>query len=122
MDQSDTGSTGIFSRRTNQIQEARVYSHDGPLGRRKRGYVLTTDHSDVSLTSGVCKLRLLSLPKVSKVPLDKVRRKRESACKGDAPAFSLLLKNEAVPPGTASRDGARPNPARTRPPSARVCR
>eukprot|EP00959_Pyramimonas_sp_CCMP1952_P366665 7679161-Pyramimonas_sp.AAC.2 len=26
---------GIFSRRTNQMQEARVYSHDGPIRRRK---------------------------------------------------------------------------------------
>eukprot|EP00976_Prorocentrum_cordatum_P007598 151764-Prorocentrum_minimum.AAC.1 len=26
--------------------EARVYSHGGPLGRRKRGYILTADHSD----------------------------------------------------------------------------
>eukprot|EP00959_Pyramimonas_sp_CCMP1952_P022796 479092-Pyramimonas_sp.AAC.1 len=29
--QSDTGSAGIFSRRTNQIQGLRVYSHDGPI-------------------------------------------------------------------------------------------
>eukprot|EP00976_Prorocentrum_cordatum_P062787 1176855-Prorocentrum_minimum.AAC.3 len=28
------------------MQEARVYSHDGPIGRRKRGYILTTDQSD----------------------------------------------------------------------------
>eukprot|EP00976_Prorocentrum_cordatum_P072330 1180672-Prorocentrum_minimum.AAC.2 len=75
MDQSDAGSAGIFSRRTHQTQEAwtpeaRVYSHDGPIrrrkrgyiyshlsmfiiiiiigpiGRRKRGYILTTDQSD----------------------------------------------------------------------------
>eukprot|EP00976_Prorocentrum_cordatum_P114659 1195879-Prorocentrum_minimum.AAC.2 len=32
MDQSDAGSTSIFSRWTNQTQEARVYSHDGPIG------------------------------------------------------------------------------------------
>eukprot|EP00959_Pyramimonas_sp_CCMP1952_P359914 7535893-Pyramimonas_sp.AAC.1 len=33
MDQSDAGSAaaGIFSRWTNQMQEARVYSHDGPI-------------------------------------------------------------------------------------------
>eukprot|EP00976_Prorocentrum_cordatum_P062779 1176847-Prorocentrum_minimum.AAC.5 len=30
-DQSDAGSAGIFSRRTNQTQEAWVYSHDGPI-------------------------------------------------------------------------------------------
>eukprot|EP00976_Prorocentrum_cordatum_P067487 1178767-Prorocentrum_minimum.AAC.1 len=30
--QSDAGSMGIFSRWTNQTQEARVYSHDGPIG------------------------------------------------------------------------------------------
>eukprot|EP00976_Prorocentrum_cordatum_P085399 1186071-Prorocentrum_minimum.AAC.1 len=72
-DQSDAGSAGIFSRRTNQTQEARVYSpdgpirltltcspacrsarrrtsavysHDGPIRRRKRRYILTTDQSD----------------------------------------------------------------------------
>eukprot|EP00976_Prorocentrum_cordatum_P118099 1196411-Prorocentrum_minimum.AAC.4 len=33
-------------RRTNQTQEARVYSHDGPIRRRRRGYILTTDQSD----------------------------------------------------------------------------
>eukprot|EP00976_Prorocentrum_cordatum_P008282 165671-Prorocentrum_minimum.AAC.1 len=38
-DQSDAGNVGIFPRRTNRIQEARVYSHDGPIGRRKRGYI-----------------------------------------------------------------------------------
>eukprot|EP00959_Pyramimonas_sp_CCMP1952_P295413 6178720-Pyramimonas_sp.AAC.1 len=32
MDRSDAGSTGIFSRWTNQTQGARVYSHDGPIG------------------------------------------------------------------------------------------
>eukprot|EP00976_Prorocentrum_cordatum_P013886 277189-Prorocentrum_minimum.AAC.1 len=31
----------------NQTQEARVYSHDGPIRHRKRGYVLTTDQSDI---------------------------------------------------------------------------
>eukprot|EP00959_Pyramimonas_sp_CCMP1952_P116667 2438505-Pyramimonas_sp.AAC.1 len=35
--QSDAGSAGIFSRRTNQTQEARVYySHDGPTCSRDR--------------------------------------------------------------------------------------
>eukprot|EP00959_Pyramimonas_sp_CCMP1952_P350739 7348366-Pyramimonas_sp.AAC.1 len=29
-----------------KTQETRVYSHDGPIIRRKRGYILTTDHSD----------------------------------------------------------------------------
>eukprot|EP00959_Pyramimonas_sp_CCMP1952_P065055 1358360-Pyramimonas_sp.AAC.1 len=28
--------TGIFSRRTNRTQDAWVYSHDGPIGRRTR--------------------------------------------------------------------------------------
>eukprot|EP00959_Pyramimonas_sp_CCMP1952_P191791 4010572-Pyramimonas_sp.AAC.1 len=54
------GSAGIFSRRTNRTSEAWVYTHDGPIGRRKRGYthdgpigrrnrgyILTTDQSDV---------------------------------------------------------------------------
>eukprot|EP00976_Prorocentrum_cordatum_P059543 1175544-Prorocentrum_minimum.AAC.2 len=46
MDQSDAGSVGIFSRWTNQMQEAWVYSHDGPIRHRKRGYILTMDQSD----------------------------------------------------------------------------
>eukprot|EP00959_Pyramimonas_sp_CCMP1952_P252784 5280951-Pyramimonas_sp.AAC.1 len=29
-DQLDAGHEGIFSRRTNQTQDTRVYSHDGP--------------------------------------------------------------------------------------------
>eukprot|EP00959_Pyramimonas_sp_CCMP1952_P404667 8480799-Pyramimonas_sp.AAC.2 len=33
----------IFSRRTNQTQEAQVYSRDRPIRHRKRGYILTTD-------------------------------------------------------------------------------
>eukprot|EP00976_Prorocentrum_cordatum_P075329 1181864-Prorocentrum_minimum.AAC.2 len=42
------GCVGItpLSRRTNQMQEAWVYSHDGPIRRRKRGYILMTDQSD----------------------------------------------------------------------------
>eukprot|EP00959_Pyramimonas_sp_CCMP1952_P047156 984354-Pyramimonas_sp.AAC.1 len=32
-DQSDAGSADMFSRRTNQPLEARVYSHDGPIRR-----------------------------------------------------------------------------------------
>eukprot|EP00976_Prorocentrum_cordatum_P041101 834337-Prorocentrum_minimum.AAC.1 len=46
MDQSDAGSMGIFPRWTNQTQEARGYSHDGPIRRRKHGYIPTTDQSD----------------------------------------------------------------------------
>eukprot|EP00976_Prorocentrum_cordatum_P070915 1180118-Prorocentrum_minimum.AAC.1 len=45
-DQSDTGSAGIFSRRTNRTQKAKVYSHGGPIRRRKRKYILTADQSD----------------------------------------------------------------------------
>eukprot|EP00959_Pyramimonas_sp_CCMP1952_P413164 8657810-Pyramimonas_sp.AAC.1 len=37
---------GIFSRRTNRTQEARACSRDGPIGRGKRGYILTTYQSD----------------------------------------------------------------------------
>eukprot|EP00976_Prorocentrum_cordatum_P055996 1129688-Prorocentrum_minimum.AAC.1 len=33
------------------MQEARVYSHDGPIGRRKREYTLTTDRSDAGSAS-----------------------------------------------------------------------
>eukprot|EP00976_Prorocentrum_cordatum_P077874 1182861-Prorocentrum_minimum.AAC.3 len=32
---------------TNRTREARVYSHDGPIRRRKRGYIRTTGQSDV---------------------------------------------------------------------------
>eukprot|EP00959_Pyramimonas_sp_CCMP1952_P273894 5725026-Pyramimonas_sp.AAC.1 len=46
MDQSDTGSMGIFSRRTHQTQEAWVYSQEGPIRRRKCGYILRRDQSD----------------------------------------------------------------------------
>eukprot|EP00976_Prorocentrum_cordatum_P064877 1177670-Prorocentrum_minimum.AAC.1 len=49
-DQSDTRSTGIFSRRTNQTQETRVYSHGGPIRHRKHGYIFTTDQSDTGNT------------------------------------------------------------------------
>eukprot|EP00959_Pyramimonas_sp_CCMP1952_P395306 8283097-Pyramimonas_sp.AAC.1 len=44
--ESDAGSAGIFSRRTNRTQEVRVYSHDGPSRRGKCGYILTTDQTD----------------------------------------------------------------------------
>eukprot|EP00976_Prorocentrum_cordatum_P068418 1179125-Prorocentrum_minimum.AAC.2 len=45
-DQSNAGSVGIFSRRTNQTQEVWVYSHDGPIKLRKCGYILTMNQSD----------------------------------------------------------------------------
>eukprot|EP00959_Pyramimonas_sp_CCMP1952_P337000 7056996-Pyramimonas_sp.AAC.1 len=35
VDQSDSGSAGMYSRRTNLIQEARIYSHNGPIRFRK---------------------------------------------------------------------------------------
>eukprot|EP00959_Pyramimonas_sp_CCMP1952_P006937 144821-Pyramimonas_sp.AAC.1 len=35
-----------FSRWTNQTHDTRVYSHEGPIKRRKRGYILTKDQSD----------------------------------------------------------------------------
>eukprot|EP00976_Prorocentrum_cordatum_P082579 1184868-Prorocentrum_minimum.AAC.2 len=43
---------GIFSRRTNRTQEARVYSHDGSIGHSERGYILTTDQSD-TVSAGI---------------------------------------------------------------------
>eukprot|EP00959_Pyramimonas_sp_CCMP1952_P044598 931785-Pyramimonas_sp.AAC.1 len=49
MDQSDAGSAGMFSRQTNRtlsVERCSPYSHDGPIRRRKRGYILTTDQSD----------------------------------------------------------------------------
>eukprot|EP00976_Prorocentrum_cordatum_P057856 1165860-Prorocentrum_minimum.AAC.1 len=50
--QSDAGSAGIFSRRTNQPQAAQVYSHGGPISRRKRRYILTADQSAAG-TAGI---------------------------------------------------------------------
>eukprot|EP00976_Prorocentrum_cordatum_P084810 1185809-Prorocentrum_minimum.AAC.2 len=58
-DQSDAGSAGIFSQRTNHNTHGTalyirrkvrtwVYSHGGPIRRRKRRYILTTDQSDLS--------------------------------------------------------------------------
>eukprot|EP00959_Pyramimonas_sp_CCMP1952_P153085 3202273-Pyramimonas_sp.AAC.1 len=44
--QSDKASASIFSRRTNQTQEAQVYSHDGPIRQSKHKYILTTEQSD----------------------------------------------------------------------------
>eukprot|EP00976_Prorocentrum_cordatum_P092677 1189054-Prorocentrum_minimum.AAC.2 len=41
----ETQNPGIFSRRTNHTQGARVNSHNGPIRRRKRGYILTADQS-----------------------------------------------------------------------------
>eukprot|EP00976_Prorocentrum_cordatum_P067049 1178565-Prorocentrum_minimum.AAC.1 len=37
---------GIFSRWTHQMQEAQVYSHDGPIRCRKRRSILTMDQSE----------------------------------------------------------------------------
>eukprot|EP00959_Pyramimonas_sp_CCMP1952_P327776 6862337-Pyramimonas_sp.AAC.1 len=37
---------GIFARWTNQVQAARAYSHDGPIGRKQRGHILMMDQSD----------------------------------------------------------------------------
>eukprot|EP00959_Pyramimonas_sp_CCMP1952_P469757 9495503-Pyramimonas_sp.AAC.2 len=39
-DQSEAGRAGMFSRRTNQRQDAQVCSHGEPIRRRKRGYIL----------------------------------------------------------------------------------
>eukprot|EP00959_Pyramimonas_sp_CCMP1952_P196459 4107600-Pyramimonas_sp.AAC.1 len=36
----------MFSRRPNQTLEARVYSHDEPIGHWKRGHILMTNQSD----------------------------------------------------------------------------
>eukprot|EP00959_Pyramimonas_sp_CCMP1952_P017271 366685-Pyramimonas_sp.AAC.1 len=41
MDQSDAGSMGRFPRWTDHMQEAWVYSHDGPVRCRKHGYIRT---------------------------------------------------------------------------------
>eukprot|EP00976_Prorocentrum_cordatum_P061504 1176335-Prorocentrum_minimum.AAC.1 len=46
----------------NQTRDARVYSHDGPIRRRKRGYILTTDQSDKEST--VCELALDHQPRM----------------------------------------------------------
>eukprot|EP00976_Prorocentrum_cordatum_P096505 1190597-Prorocentrum_minimum.AAC.2 len=50
MDQSDAGSAGIFSQWTNQMQEARVYSHNRICrcreGRARHGHC-GIDHRDL---------------------------------------------------------------------------
>eukprot|EP00976_Prorocentrum_cordatum_P115382 1196000-Prorocentrum_minimum.AAC.4 len=46
------GSTGTFSRRTNQTQKTWVYSHGGPIRCRKRRYILTADQSD-AVSAGI---------------------------------------------------------------------
>eukprot|EP00976_Prorocentrum_cordatum_P081271 1184330-Prorocentrum_minimum.AAC.1 len=43
--QSYAGSEGIFSQRTNDTQNARVYSHNEKIVRRNRGYILVTNQS-----------------------------------------------------------------------------
>eukprot|EP00976_Prorocentrum_cordatum_P008087 161055-Prorocentrum_minimum.AAC.2 len=44
---------GIFSRRTHQTKDARVYSHNGPIGRRMHGYILTTDPVGCTRCAGI---------------------------------------------------------------------
>eukprot|EP00976_Prorocentrum_cordatum_P109089 1194961-Prorocentrum_minimum.AAC.3 len=58
--QSDARSAGLFSRRTNQMQEARAYSHDVPIRGRKRGYILITDQSEARIT-GSCPCKSYTL-------------------------------------------------------------
>ena len=62
-DQSDVGSGGIFARRTNRTREAGVYSHDGPIGRRKPGSLTTVGlcsgtHLSMDLQNYVCITKL----------------------------------------------------------------
>eukprot|EP00959_Pyramimonas_sp_CCMP1952_P308765 6461883-Pyramimonas_sp.AAC.5 len=57
MDQSEAGSAGSLSQRTNLTQEARVYSHDGPIRRINRGYILTMDRSDAGSAGIFCARR-----------------------------------------------------------------
>eukprot|EP00959_Pyramimonas_sp_CCMP1952_P048617 1015275-Pyramimonas_sp.AAC.1 len=44
------GGLGCTPLWTNQTQESRVYSHDGPIRCRKRGYILTMDGVDDAQT------------------------------------------------------------------------
>eukprot|EP00976_Prorocentrum_cordatum_P065118 1177778-Prorocentrum_minimum.AAC.3 len=37
---------GCHMAQPNQMREVRVYSHNEPIGHRKRGYILTMDQSD----------------------------------------------------------------------------
>eukprot|EP00976_Prorocentrum_cordatum_P094900 1189969-Prorocentrum_minimum.AAC.2 len=37
---------GAVREATNRRQDARIYSHDGPIGGRMRGYILMTDQSE----------------------------------------------------------------------------
>eukprot|EP00976_Prorocentrum_cordatum_P051439 1038840-Prorocentrum_minimum.AAC.1 len=51
MGQSNAGSVSIFSQRTKQTQGARVYSHNGPIKRREREYILTMDQANAGSAS-----------------------------------------------------------------------
>eukprot|EP00959_Pyramimonas_sp_CCMP1952_P086544 1810341-Pyramimonas_sp.AAC.1 len=56
LNQSDAGSAGIFSRRTDRTQDVRVYSHDGPIGHRKRGDNLMPKTQSLTRTLLACRL------------------------------------------------------------------
>eukprot|EP00959_Pyramimonas_sp_CCMP1952_P162160 3390432-Pyramimonas_sp.AAC.1 len=65
-DQSDAGSAGIFSRRTNRTQEVRAYSHNGPVRlalktvdevtESARGFSGQRSLAPLAHTPGICSL------------------------------------------------------------------
>eukprot|EP00976_Prorocentrum_cordatum_P062112 1176582-Prorocentrum_minimum.AAC.1 len=103
-DPSDAGSAGIFSRRTrhgvlrrasrwsNQTQKARVYSHDGPIRRRKRGHILTTDQSDTG-SAGIFSRRTNQIQEARAYshdgPIEQRRRTRAPPVRRLSPPFCV---------------------------------
>eukprot|EP00959_Pyramimonas_sp_CCMP1952_P067014 1399398-Pyramimonas_sp.AAC.1 len=70
---------GIFSRQTNQTQEAQVYSHDGPIRCRKRRCIFTTDQSDAG-SAGVFSQRTNQMQEAQVYSHDGPIRRRKRRC------------------------------------------
>eukprot|EP00959_Pyramimonas_sp_CCMP1952_P318940 6673010-Pyramimonas_sp.AAC.2 len=60
---------GYIPRCANQTQEARVYSHDGPIRHRKRGYILTMDQSGAG-SAGIFSRWTNRTPELPRLGLD----------------------------------------------------
>eukprot|EP00976_Prorocentrum_cordatum_P114154 1195810-Prorocentrum_minimum.AAC.6 len=108
-DQSDAGNVGIFSGRTNRMQEAWVYSQDGPIGRRKRPV-----DSEGTARLLVCYITVTSLPSCA-------LRRRAPPCRPCRAARARRQWGTCAPP--RGRSPVPPyTPSRQSPPSARTAR
>eukprot|EP00976_Prorocentrum_cordatum_P077344 1182650-Prorocentrum_minimum.AAC.1 len=86
---------GIFSRRTRQAQEAQAYSHDGPVRCRKRGRILTTEHSDAG-SAGVFSRRTHQTQDVRVYSHDRpIRRRKRGHILTTDPSDSLAKRPRA---------------------------